>query len=109
MRLGTSFVSERQRDGCTEREGSMAFSSKQRKDRLHPSSVGLGGVVAPSDGFVLPSGLCRDVGEVLAGDGKRLPIQEGQVDPHLMLAQEGPDGIHRHGERLLLGIAVDPG
>ena len=50
-----------------------------------------------------------DVGKALLADGVRRPVKDDQIDSQVVGEQELPDGIHRHRQCLVLGIAVHPG
>lgn len=51
----------------------------------------------------------RDVREQLAADLIGPAVKNDEIDRHVMLQQEGPDGIHCNAESLILRIAEDAG
>ena len=50
-----------------------------------------------------------DIGKELAADGVGGPVEDDQIDHHVVGEQELPDGIHRYLQRLVLGVAVHTG
>ena len=50
-----------------------------------------------------------DIGKELSADGVGGPVEDDQVHGHVVGEQELPDGIHRHLQRLVFRVAVDPG
>lgn len=51
----------------------------------------------------------RDVREQFAADLIGPAVKNDEIDRHVMLQQEGPDGVYRHAEGLILRIAEDAG
>ena len=50
-----------------------------------------------------------DVREKLIADLVRRAVENDEVDRHVVVQQELTDGVHRHAERLILGVAEDAG
>ena len=50
-----------------------------------------------------------DVGKQLAADLVGGAVENDQVDRHVAAQQELADGVHRHPQRLILGVAEDAG
>ena len=50
-----------------------------------------------------------DIGKEFAADGVGGPVKDDQIHGHIVGEQELPDGVHRHLQRLVLGVAVHPG
>ena len=63
------------------------------RDSIHIAVVDVGG----------------DFGKELAADGVGGPVKDDQIHRHVVGEQEFPDGVHRHLQRLVLGVAVHPG
>ena len=50
-----------------------------------------------------------DIGKERFADLIGRPVKDNKIDQHLIFQQEGPNGLDRHAERLILGIAVNAG
>ena len=50
-----------------------------------------------------------NVGKQLAADLVCLAVENDEVDRHVVVQQELADGVHRHAERLILGVAENAG
>ena len=50
-----------------------------------------------------------DVGKQLAADLIRRAAKDHDIDRHVVVQQKLADSVHRHAERLILGIAKNAG
>ena len=67
-----------------------------------PTQIGVGVHIVVVD-------VLGNVGEQFAADLIGLTIKNDEVDRHVVVQQELADGVHRHAQRLILGIAEDTG
>ena len=93
--------------GCGTRSGGTLCLLHRHGGQGHPAAlvliaVGVGLHIAVVD-------VGGDVGKELAADCVGGPIEDDQVHRHVVGEQEFPDGVHRHLQRLVLGVAVHPG
>ena len=50
-----------------------------------------------------------NIGEQFAADLIGLAVENDEVDRHVVVQQELANGVHRHAQRLILGVAEDAG
>ena len=73
----------------------------------HPAALGFPSVGVGLHIAVIDVG--GDIGKELAADGVGDPVKDDQIHGHVMGEQELPDGVYRHLQRLILGVAEDAG
>ena len=70
----------------------------------HPLPAGIGVSI-----HIVVVDVGGDVREQFVADLVRRAVENDEVDRHVVVQQELADGVHRHAQRLILGIAEDTG